>query len=154
MTTDALRVGIGWSARHDAAAAAKESASSAQAMLGSSAQKLALVFASSGFDHAALLQHLSKALGRCPMVGGSGAGLIVPDGPMPQGCLVMLLSASVLVGFAILPMVVITAFIGFVALKFRRNVRIDDSLAFVPIPIPPSIPAQPGKAAAVKSSAA
>lgn len=60
------------------------------------APQLAIVFGSSWLDQAALLRGVRSVLHQTPLIGGSTAGEITPEGPMSHSCVVMLIASSVL----------------------------------------------------------
>ena len=92
-----MRAAVGWSTRPEAARAGKEAAENALARLPSARSNLALVFASSWFDQAALLQAVRAAVGPVPLMGGSTAGEITAEGPRSHSCVVLLIASDELV---------------------------------------------------------
>lgn len=89
-----LTTTIGWSTKADATRAGKEAAENAVARLSSRAPSFALVFGSSWFDQAPLLDGVCSVLGELPLIGGSTAGEIIAEGPMSHSCVVVLVAAE------------------------------------------------------------
>ena len=87
---------IGWSANPDALMAGQTAARMARRQLGQSAEvRLVIVFGSSRFDQALLLEGVRETFGvSVPLVGGSTAGELTPDGPKHQSCVVMAVTSE------------------------------------------------------------
>ena len=94
--SEAIGTGIGWSAQADAGHAGKEAAEMARAALPPRSPQLALVFGSSWFDQSSLLGGVHSVLGRTPLIGGSTAGEITPEGPSSHSCVILLLGSETL----------------------------------------------------------
>src|SRR3989338_2018295 len=62
------------------------------------APQVALVFASSWFDRSRLLEGIRQVLPATPVIGGSTAGELSPEGPTPHHCVLVLLSGGAVVG--------------------------------------------------------
>lgn len=89
-----LSVGIGTSSHTEAARAGKEAAEKALSQLKLPQEpKLALVFGSSWFSQPALLRGINSVLPYTPLIGGTTAGEISPQGPTTHSCVVLLLSS-------------------------------------------------------------
>jgi hypothetical protein len=58
--------------------------------------QLAFVFGSSWFDQPALLRGVRSVLHQTPVIGGSTAGEITPEGPINHGCVVLLIGSTAL----------------------------------------------------------
>ena len=94
---------VGWSTQTDAARAGSEAADMALSRLSFRGPQLAFVFGSSWFDQPALLRGVRSILHQTPLIGGSTAGEIVPEGPISHSCVVLLLGSTTLswsVGYA------------------------------------------------------
>ena len=87
---------VGWSTQVDAARAGSEAANMAQTRLSFRGPQLAIVFGSSWFDQSALLHGIRSVLRQIPLIGGSTAGEIVPEGPISHGCVVLLIGSTAL----------------------------------------------------------
>ena len=85
---------VGWSAADEAAAAGAEAVARALELLDGGDVRLAVAFGSSWFDQQELLEGLRTAIGNVPLVGGSTAGEIAPDGPHTRSCVVLLMASS------------------------------------------------------------
>lgn len=81
-------VSIGWSAAANAFAAGQAAARIALQGLGVRRARCAIVFGSSWFDQAKLLEGVRSVLEAIPIVGGSTAGEIIPEGPQSHSCVV------------------------------------------------------------------
>ncbi len=92
-----LTATIGWSEHADAAIAGKEAAESALKRLSSLKPRLALVFGSSWFNQAQLVQGIRSVVGQIPLAGESTAGEISPRGPVSRSCVVLLIASEPLV---------------------------------------------------------
>jgi len=88
---------VGWSTKTDSARAGREAASMARAQLLPHSSQLAIVFGSSWFDQSLLLSGVRSVLGRIPVIGGSTAGEITPEGPSSHSCVVLLIGSDKLV---------------------------------------------------------
>ena len=91
MPSNAMLASVGWSAHEDAFTAGDTAAKSAIQNLETRRASCAIVFASSWYDQIQLLAGLHAALGATPIVGGSTAGEITPEGPKSQSCVVVIL---------------------------------------------------------------
>lgn len=87
---------VGWSVQTDAARAGSEAADMALRRLSFHGPQLAFVFGSSWFDQPALLRGVRSILYQTPLIGGSTAGEIVPEGPISHGCVVLLIGSTTL----------------------------------------------------------
>lgn len=89
--TKTTHAAIGWSAERDALTAGQTAARMAQRQLGRQAEvRVGIVFGSSRFDQAKLLDGVRGTFGASvPLVGGSTAGEITPEGPKHHSCVVM-----------------------------------------------------------------
>lgn len=93
--SDLITASIGWSVATHAYQAGREAAQQALEGLQVSAANLALLFASSWFDQAALLRGVREQLGAAvAVVGASTAGEITPEGPVRHGCVLVLLGSD------------------------------------------------------------
>ena len=98
------RAAIGWSANPDALMAGQAAARMAYRHVGQHAEaRLVIVFGSSRFDQAMLLQGVRDTFGdSVPLVGGSTAGELTPEGPKHHSCVVMAVaSEELLVGVGV-----------------------------------------------------
>lgn len=77
MTT---RVGVGRSKNRNPVVAGREAASAALEQLGGGRASVAMVFATAGYDQAALLRAIAEAVGETPIVGCSAEGVITQHG--------------------------------------------------------------------------
>jgi len=94
---------VGWSTQTDATRAGSEAADMALSRLSFRGPQLAFVFGSSWFDQPALLRGVRSILHQTPLIGGSTAGEIVPEGPISHSCVVLLIGSTALswsVGYA------------------------------------------------------
>ena len=91
-----LIAAAGWSTKADALRAGREAAEGALARLPSARPRLALAFGSSWFDQPMLLKGLRSVVGEIPLIGGSTAGEITPEGPVSHSCVVLLLASDAL----------------------------------------------------------
>ncbi len=82
-------IGIGWSDHPNAVTAGETAGRMAVQRMAEHRPRWALVFASSWFDQPKLLEGLRRALPDVPLVGGSSAGEILPDGPTSHHCVVL-----------------------------------------------------------------
>ena len=85
---------VGWSADADAAAAGRAAARLALMPLDGRPPRCAIVFGSAWYNQPALLEGVRGVLGQIPLVGGSTAGEIVPDGPRTHSCAVLALASD------------------------------------------------------------
>ena len=92
-----LSAAIGVSDRTDAHLAGKEAAERAAERLSPRRPNAALLFASSWFNQTHVLQGVQTITADTPLIGGSTAGELSPQGPSSGSCAVMLLSAEGLV---------------------------------------------------------
>jgi hypothetical protein len=77
--TRRLRAGVGHSLLHDATLAGRQAAAAALRALGADAADFALVFATEGYAHAALLEAVADALPGARLSGCSAEGVIADD---------------------------------------------------------------------------
>ncbi len=91
--TQNLFVSIGSSDRPEARRAGQEAAQQAAAGLAGPA-RLALVFGSSWFHQEQLLQGVRAVAREVPLIGGSTAGEILPEGPVSHTCVVILMASD------------------------------------------------------------
>lgn len=91
-----LSATIGWSDKADALQAGREAARAAMAKVSVRSPRFAFVFGSSWFDQWHLLQGVRVGLGTTPLIGGSTAGEIIPDGPISHSCVVLLITSELL----------------------------------------------------------
>ncbi len=89
-----VHASAGWSALAQADRAGAAAAQQAREGLGFHPPVLALCFASSWFDQAALLRGAQSVLGATPCVGGSTAGELWDGHPRSHSCVVVLVSAE------------------------------------------------------------
>lgn len=94
MDLKSLKASVGWSLQAESAAAGMEAAEKAAAQLSGVKSKLAIVFGSSFFDQPLLLEGVRSAVGAIPLIGGSTAGEITPQGPLTRSCVVLLLASN------------------------------------------------------------
>ncbi|MBI3324316.1 MAG: FIST C-terminal domain-containing protein [Candidatus Omnitrophica bacterium] len=87
-------VAIGWSNHSSAFTAGQTAAKTAAKRLGARAVSLVLVFGSSWYDQAQLLEGVRAILGQVPLSGGSTAGELTPDGPQSRSCVVLAVAAD------------------------------------------------------------
>ena len=87
---------VGWSEHTDALLAGTEAAEQALRRLLPLKPKLAVVFGSSWFNQATLLQGVRALLGSLPLVGESTAGEIGPSGPSTRSCVILLIGGEAL----------------------------------------------------------
>lgn len=85
------RVAIGWSANPDASRAGEAAGAMCVQRMTGRRPRCAVVFASSWFDQVKLVAGLRRALPDVPLVGGSTAGEILPEGPTSHSCAVLAL---------------------------------------------------------------
>ena len=85
---------MGWSAHPNATQAGKHAAQQALGSLGSQQPRLGFIFGSSWFNQPALLHGVRSALADVPLLGGSTAGEITPEGPASHSCVVLLLASE------------------------------------------------------------
>lgn len=95
---DKITAAIGYSDRADAASAGKEAAFRAREGLSGASASVALVFGSSWFQQEPLLRSIRLVLPEVPLIGGSTAGEILPDGPVSHHCVVVLIASEALRG--------------------------------------------------------
>ena len=86
------RVAIGWSANPDAAAAGQTAVRLALKRLATRRAQGAIVFGSSWLDQPSLLAGVRSVLDAIPVIGGSTAGEIIPEGPKSHSCAVLLVA--------------------------------------------------------------
>ncbi|MBI4323301.1 MAG: FIST C-terminal domain-containing protein [Candidatus Omnitrophica bacterium] len=86
--TQAPRVAVGWSATPDAFAAGQTAARTATQQLTTRRVRCAIVLGSSWLDQAALLRGV-RSIVQGPLIGGSTAGEITPEGPKSHSCVVL-----------------------------------------------------------------
>ena len=94
--SDMIASSAGWSEHTDSLLAGTEAAESALRRLLPLKPKLAVVFGSSWFNQALLLQGVRALVGAIPVVGESTAGEIGPNGPGTRSCVVLLLGGEAL----------------------------------------------------------
>lgn len=82
------KIAIGWSANADAFTAGESAARTAAQQLGIRQVPCTMVFASSWLDQAAVLGGVRSVI-KGPLIGGSTAGEITPDGPKSHSCVVL-----------------------------------------------------------------
>ena len=92
--TELLHMSIGWSTQSDAAHAGRLAAEQALEQLAPHRPVLSFVFGSSWFSQASLLHSVWTTLGGIPIIGGSTAGEIGPEGVLSHSCVVILLAAQ------------------------------------------------------------
>jgi hypothetical protein len=83
------RAAIGWSVNPNAFAAGQAAAHIALQRLLSHRPTCAIVFASAWFEQAPLLAGVRSVFNSTPVVGGSTAGEITPEGPKSHSCIVL-----------------------------------------------------------------
>jgi len=93
---DTIVTAVGWSAKADAVEAGTQAADMALTRLLPHRPALAMVFGSSRFDQARLLQGVRSILGEVPLAGESTAGEIVSDGPLNYSVVVWLIASEAL----------------------------------------------------------
>ena len=86
--TETPRVAVGWSAAPDAFAAGQAAARTATQHLATRQVRCAIVLGSSWLDQAALLRGVRSII-EGPIIGGSTAGEITPEGPKSHSCVVL-----------------------------------------------------------------
>ena len=91
-----ILLSVGWSHAAESGRAGKDAAEMARARLGSRRFQLAVVFGSSWFDQPALLRGVRSCTADAPLIGGSTAGEITPEGPASHSCVVVLLASEAL----------------------------------------------------------
>jgi hypothetical protein len=89
-----LLAGIGFSERKDPYLAACEAAKLALYQVRHRNVSLAILFATIPFCHPRLLEGISYTLGSVPLIGGSGAAIITPQGTKRYGIGLMLIAAD------------------------------------------------------------
>lgn len=89
-----LRAAVGKSTNRKPRLAGQEAASAALAGLEGKAPTLVLVFATAGYDQAALLQGVRDRTGEAPLAGCSGSGVITQEGSDESGHAVAVLILS------------------------------------------------------------
>ena len=82
---------IGWSAQTNPALAGESAAHNALQGLGGRPPCGAIVFGSSWFDQVKLIEGVRNVLQSIPVVGGSTAGELTPEGPKTHSCVVLAL---------------------------------------------------------------
>lgn len=82
---------IGWSAQPNPVLAGESAARTALEGLGGRPPCCAIVFGSSWFDQAKLIEGIRNVLQSVPVVGGSTAGELTPEGPKTHSCVVLAL---------------------------------------------------------------
>lgn len=87
---------VGWSAKADAAEAGVQAAEMALERLVPQRPALAMVFGSSRFDQARLVQGVRSIVGEVPLAGESTAGEIVSEGPLNYSVVVWLIASEAL----------------------------------------------------------
>lgn len=90
-------VAIGWSANPDACAAGETAARIALKRLATRRAQGAIVFGSSWLDQSRMLEGVRSVLEAVPLIGGSTAGEITPEGPKSHGCAVLVVADEELV---------------------------------------------------------
>lgn len=88
MATQSL-VSIGWSGTANAFTAGQAAARMALQRLATHQAQCVLVFGSSWFDQAKLLEGVRTVFTTIPVAGGSTAGEIIPEGPRSHSCVVL-----------------------------------------------------------------
>ena len=86
--TQTPRAAVGWSAAPDAFAAGQSAARTATQQLATRHVRCAIVLGSSWLDQAALLRGV-RSIVQGPLIGGSTAGEITPEGPKSHSCVVL-----------------------------------------------------------------
>src|SRR6185436_12794076 len=94
MVAESVSAGVGRSAVLDAAQAGRDAATAALERLGEQPPQLAIVFGSSWYDQAMLLQGVRGVVGELPLIGQSTAMEIAPEGPVTHSCSVVLVSTE------------------------------------------------------------
>jgi len=89
----AITVGVGTSHHHDSFSAGREAVGLAYEKTGGKADVL-IVFGAMRFDHKALLKGITSVSGDVPMVGGTTAGEISPEGFSEASVVVMAISSQ------------------------------------------------------------
>jgi len=90
--SDRVLASTGWSASTNAFAAGQVAARIAVQRLVTRQASCALVFGSSWLDQTQLLKGVRSVLDSTPVVGGSTAGEITPEGPKTHSCIVLALA--------------------------------------------------------------
>ncbi|MBI3087682.1 MAG: FIST C-terminal domain-containing protein [Candidatus Omnitrophica bacterium] len=85
---------LGWSGSPSAFAAGQTAARAALKQLGKRRAQCAIVFGSSWFDQAQLLEGVRKVFTSAVLAGGSTAGEITPEGPTSHSCVVLALAEN------------------------------------------------------------
>lgn len=88
MMSQLPKVAVGWSANADAFAAGESAARTAVQQLATRQVPCTMVFASSWLNQAALLRGVRSVI-QGPLIGGSTAGEITPEGPKTRSCVVL-----------------------------------------------------------------
>ena len=88
MSTNGL-ASVGWNTNANAFTAGQVAARLALQRLSTREARGAIVFASSWFDQHKLLEGVRSVFGSIPIVGGSTAGEITPEGPISHSCVVL-----------------------------------------------------------------
>ena len=82
---------VGWSAEANPATAGESAAHAALQGLGGTQPACAMVFASSWLDQVKVIEGIRSVLQSVPVVGGSTAGELTPEGPQTHSCVVLAL---------------------------------------------------------------
>lgn len=88
-----MTAAVGWSCAGDAEQAGAEAGHRALTRL-QHCPEAAIAFGCSWFDQAALLGGLRSTVGHIPLIGGSTAGEITPEGPRTHSCVVLLIASE------------------------------------------------------------
>lgn len=88
-----MTAAVGWSGAGDAEQAGAEAGHRALTGL-QQCPEAAVAFGCSWFDQAALLGGIRSAVGHIPLIGGSTAGEITPEGPRTHSCVVLLVASE------------------------------------------------------------
>lgn len=95
MASNRLTTGIGFSTKSDAVGAGKEAAEMAREHLPVMyPARLAIVFGSSWFDQALLVQSIHATIGPVPIIGCSTAGEMISESPLSHSCVVLILGSE------------------------------------------------------------
>ncbi len=91
-------VSIGWSEAPDSLIAGQQAARVALTRVNARQASCAIVLGSSWFDQEQLVKGVRSVLKTIPMIGGSTAGEITPDGPKSHSCVVLVLASEEIIG--------------------------------------------------------
>lgn len=94
MMTETTFAAAGWSTHPEAGSAGQAAARMALRQLGSRPAQGVLAFGSSWFEQPLLLEGIRSVFPSIPLIGGSTAGEITPEGPKQRGCVVLALASE------------------------------------------------------------